>query len=333
MSEHDYSTSMVGPVPQQTRWRPIAYGCPVVVLALIPLFLNSPYTLHLLVLAFIYIMATVSLRTITISGQFPLAHGAFMGVGAYVAGMLSRWLGWPVWLTMPSGAFAAMALGILSGYPFARLRALYYAMGSTFFGIAIIAVICAFGTYTGSYGGMIGIHPMFGGPKTPYYYFFLGLVVASTAALYRFEFSRIGVSLKAIAQSHLVASAVGIDEGFYRVLAVAVGCFFAGLAGAGYAHYACVLSPVNFNFLGTLWLVMYVLVGGIGSFSGPIVGTVILYLLPEVFRGLKAYSPFISAVLLLVVVYFMPRGLVGIPTLLLRRRGEATSGRSIRDAS
>ena len=163
--------------------------------------------------------------------------------------------------------------------------------------------------------------------KVPYYYFFLGLALVSIIALYRFEFSRIGTNLKAIAQSHLVASSVGINEGWYRVLAVGVGCFFAGLAGAGYAHYNLVLSPASFNFMATLWLVMYVLIGGIDSFAGPIIGTVILILIPEFFRDLKIYSPFISAAILLIVVYLMPQGLVSLPQLvrswyLERRKGK-----------
>jgi branched-chain amino acid transport system permease protein len=135
-------------------------------------------------------------------------------------------------------------------------------------------------------------------------------------ALYRFEFSRIGTNLKAIAQSHLVASSVGINEGWYRILGVGVGCFFVGLVGAAYAHYNMVLSPSSFDLSATLWIVMYVLIGGINSFAGPIIGTAILVLIPEFFRGLKIYSPYISAGILLIVVYLMPQGLVGLPQLI-----------------
>lgn len=290
-----------------------AYGGVVAFLAFWPVFYDSPYMMHVLILCFIYIMASVSLRTIIVSGQFPLAHGAFMGIGAYVAGMASKWLGWPGWVTIPGGALASMALGILIGYPFARLRALYYAMGSLFFGIGVLNFIAAFGIYTGGYSGLMGIHPIFLSSKVPYYYFFLALTLMSTLALYRFEFSRIGTNLRAIAQSHLVASSVGINEGFYRILAVGVGCFFAGLAGAGYAHYNLVISPSSFNFLATLWLLMYVLVGGIESFTGPIVGTFILFLIPEIVRDLKYYSPYVSVAVLIAVVYLVPKGLVTLP--------------------
>jgi branched-chain amino acid transport system permease protein len=305
----------------------------VVIIALLPLLLGSPYFLHIMILTFIYIVAAVSLRTITISGQFPLAHGAFMGIGAYLAAMASKQLGWSPWLAIPSAAVVTMFIGMLIGYPFARLRALYYAMGSLFFGIGVVYIIQAGGSWTGGYSGLSGIQPMLGSSKMAYYYFFLGLTLVSIIALYRFEFSRIGINLKAIAQSHLVASSVGINEAWYRILAVGMGCFFVGLAGAGYAHYTMVLSPTSFNFMATLWLVMYVLIGGINSFAGPIIGTFILILIPEFFRDLKIYSPFISAAILLIIVYLMPQGLVSLPQIVRSWYVEHRKGKGVAHAS
>jgi len=198
------------------------------------------------------------------------------------------------------------------------LRALYYAMGSLFFGIGVIQIIYAGGVWTGGYSGLTAIPSLFpvGTSKVSYFYFFLGLALVSIIALHRLEFCRIGMSLKAIAQSYLVASSVGVNEGWYRILAVGIGCFFVGLASAGYAHYNQTLSPKSFNFLATLWLVMYVLIGGIDSFAGPIIGTFVLFLIPEYFRDLKMYSPYISATMLLIVVYLMPQGLVSLPQLM-----------------
>ena len=297
------------------KWmRPGGLACVVVFLVILPFF-SSPYTQHILSLTFIYIVASVSLRTISFSGQFPLAHGAFMGIGAYLSGMATKWLGLSPWMVIPLAAFATSGLGMLFGYPFSRLRALYYAMGSLFLGVGLMQIISAGGMWTGGYSGLTGIKPIFAGSRTKYYYFFLALTLISVAALYRFEFSRIGKTLKAIAQSHLVASSVGINEGGYRVLAVGVGCFFVGLVGASYAHYNLVLSTNSFDLSATLWLVMYVLIGGINSFAGPIVGTAILILIPEFFRGLKTYSPFISAMILLLVVYLLPEGLVSLPRM------------------
>jgi len=320
----------------QEKWLKLAIVAGlVVIIALLPLFISSPYMLHIFILTLIYIIAAVSLRTIMTSGQFPLAHAAFMGIGAFSSGMIAKWLGWSPWLTMPLGALVAMGIGMLIGYPFARLRALYYAMGSLFFGMGVIYIIYAGGDWTGGYSGLTGIPSLLpvGTSKVSYYYFFLGLTLVSLIALYRFEFSRIGINLKVIAQSHLAASSVGINEGWYRILAVGVGCFFAGLAGAGYAHYNLVLVGSSFSMMATLWLVMYVLIGGKDSFAGPIIGTVILILIPEFFRDLRTYSPYVTAAILGIVVYLMPQGLVGLPQLIRSRLLGRGKGKGITHAS
>jgi branched-chain amino acid transport system permease protein len=324
------------PATGHGKWtKPAIAAGVVVIIAILPLLLTSPYYLHIFILTFIYTIAAVSLRTILTSGQFPLGHGAFMGIGAYSAAMLAKWLGWSPWLTILLGALVAMGIGMLIGYPFARLRTLYYAMGSLFFGMGIIYVIWAGGSLTGGYSGLTGIPPLLpiGTSKVPYYYFFLGMALVSLLALYRFEFSRIGINLKAIAQSYPVAASVGINEGWHRILTVGVGCFFAGLAGAGYAHYTTVLSGNTFSFMATLWLVMYVLIGGIGNFAGPIIGTFILVLIPEFARDLKTYVPFISAVILLIVVFLMPKGLVSLPGIIKSAFSERRKGKRVSHAS
>ena len=316
------------------KWlKPSLYGLAVVVFALVPLVAHSAYVFYVVTLIFVYIIAAESFRIINISGQFPLAHGAFLGLGAYFSAMASMWLKWPPYIVIPGAAIATMVVGIITGYPFSRLRAFYYAMGMLFFGIGVIYIIEAGGIVTGGYSGITDTHAIFvgGGANVAYYYFFLGLAVLSCLALYRFEFSRIGMNLKAIAQSHLVASSIGINEGFYRIFAVAVGCFFVGLAGAAYAPYNMVLSPTSFNFMTTLWIAVYVFVGGIGSFSGPIVGTIIMMLIPELSRGLKTYSPYVSVFILALIVYFMPEGLASLPRIIRswyadHRRKEASVG-------
>jgi branched-chain amino acid transport system permease protein len=318
----------------KNRWTAYAVFCAlVVILSLVPLLVNSSYMLHVLILTFIYIVVSVSLRTIAISGQFPLAHGAFMGIGAYLSGMAAKWFGWPLWLAMPSAALASAGIGMLFGYPFSRLRSLYYAMGSLFLGVGIMQIVSAGGIWTGGYNGLTGIRPLFIGSRVPYYYFFLTLGLVSALALHRFEFSRIGMNLRAIAQSHLVASSVGINEGWYKILAVGVGSFFAGLAGAAYTHYNLVLSPSSFDLSATLWLVMYVLIGGINSFVGPIIGTAILVLVPEFFRSLKTYCPYMSAGILLTVVYLMPGGLASLPRLVRSARSERRKAERIGHAA
>jgi branched-chain amino acid transport system permease protein len=300
--------------------------CIIAFLLIVPLLVHKVYLIHVFILTLIYMIATSSLRLITTSGQMPLAHAAFMGIGAYAAAIPAKWLGWPVYVTIPLGGIVASAIGMLIGYPFARLRALYYAMVSLFFGTGILYFIFTFGIWTGSYSGLSGVTPIFMASKVYYYYFFLGVTAICLALLYRFEFSRIGISLKAVSQSYLLASSVGIPEASYRILALAFGSFFVGIAGALYAHYNLTISYTSFNLNATLWLFMYCLIGGLNSFVGPIIGTALLVVVPEIFRGLKQYVPYISAIILIIVVYGMPDGLVGIPEMIrsrIRRSREA----------
>lgn len=267
-----------------SKTKPTRYGLCAGLLALffaLPL-LVSGYHIHLANLVMIYILLTASLRTIYISGQLSLGHAAFMGIGAYVSAVLAKHLGWSPWLTIPIGGLSAMTAGILIGFPFARLRAIYFSMASLFFGIMITALTGVIPHLTGYLGGMPGIPRLFGFSKIPYYYFFLALVLLSLLVLYRIEHSRVGMTLRCVAQSYLAASSRGIDEAGARIQALGIGCFFAGLAGACYAHYNTFIAPSNFSMLPSIFLVVYLLVGGTRSFTGPILGAFILYLIPYV---------------------------------------------------
>ncbi len=306
----------------------ILYGILICFLLFIPLFFQSPYVLHLFILTLVYIIAAASMRFIMTSGQIPLAHAAFLGLGAYVSAVLSKHVGLSPWLSLFIAAFVAMGVGIFISFPFARLKAFYYAMVSLFFGVGLLQAIESLGKLTGGLAGITAIPTLFNtASKVPYYYCFLALTLVSLVILYRFEVSRIGWNLKAIDQSYLVSSSVGISEVKYRVLAVAIGCFFVGLAGGMYANYNVTLSPSSFDSSVTLWMIIYVTIGGMNNFSGPIIGTAVLFLIPQYFSGLKQYAPFISAAILFLVIFMFRNGLVCIPGLLMAfyKRKKSTS--------
>jgi len=284
----------------------------IIFLFLAPLFIGS-YRIHLAILVFMYVILTSSLRTIYISGQLSLGHAAFMGVGAYTSAIVAKQLGWTPWGTMPIGGLAAMITALLIGYPFSRLRAIYFSMGSLFLGIMITALIGVFPKLTGHYTGLVGIPHLFGSSKAAYYYFFLVLTFLTLFVLYRIEHSRVGMTLMAVAQSHLAASSIGINEGAARILALGIGCFFAGIAGAGYAHYTTFLSPPTFSLMPSIYLLIYLLVGGKGSFAGPIVGATVLFLIPPLMGALKGFAPFVLAGTLILVIFLLPQGIVSLP--------------------
>lgn len=328
---------MSPPVASGPGWfaRPAAAGVTfslglVLLLALLPLWVRSPYALHLGILGFIYATVTASLRTLALSGQISMGHAAFMSIGAYGSAILSREAGLSPWLTMPLGAMAAMAVAVLVGFPFARLRSIYFSMVSLFFGMGVLSVYSIFGSTTGHINGLIGIPPLFATGRMPYYYLFLALAVLCLAVLWRIETCRIGTCFRAISQSHRVAESVGISELRFRVLALAVTCFVAGLMGAAYAHYSRVISYSMFDLTASVNLLVFMLVGGLSRFAGPIVGVAVLFLLPELMRGLKEYLPFLNAAIMLAVVFLMPGGLVGFAErawAALRDRGLRRAGR------
>jgi len=282
----------------------------------VPAITGDIYWLGVFIMMMYKIIGSVSLRTITLSGNISFSHGSFIALGAYFTGVLAKNLGLPPEITLLAGALFASAVAVLTGLPFVRLRGLYYCMASMFLGVAIIYVIQAL-KVTGGYRGISRIPPLFDDVKASYY-FFVALTTLSLAAMHRFEFSRIGVTLRALAQSPEVASSIGVDETLYKLLAVGFGSFFAGLAGAAFALYSTVLSTTNYGMGFSLWLLMYMMIGGEDRFLGPIVGTIIFVLLPEIGRGISSYAPYLSAVAMLVVAYLLPGGLAGIPSWVRR---------------
>jgi len=307
----------------------------LIVLLLFPLITNSTFYVHVFILCFIFIIAASSLRLIATSGQISMGHAGFMSVGAYTSAVLAKSFDVSPWIGMLIGALMAMIIGYLIGIPFARLRGIYFTMATLFFGLGLLTINQLLSDYTGGYSGIGGIPPFFHtASKIPYYYLFLGLVTLSLLIFYRLENSRTGLTWKAISQSYSAASSIGINESHQRALVFSIGCLFAGLAGAGFAHYYLILSHSSFNFLASMYLIVYVLVGGIGSFAGPIIGTAILVAIPEALRSLRDYVPFIFAGIMLIVLFTMPQGLAGLPAQiwsLIKRKQRAGNSKEVID--
>jgi len=242
-----------------------------------------------------------------------MGHGGMMAIGAYFSAVMAKEFGLSPFFTIPLGGIVTFAVAYLVGIPFSRLRGLYFCMITLFFGLGILSVVQMFTRYTGGYAGLTMIPPLFGASKLPYYYTYLFLCIACLLIMYRLENSRLGVTWKAISQSYFVAASIGIDEARQRVFVFAIGSFFAGLSGAAFAHYSLVISQSNFSFLASLNIIIYMLAGGILSFSGPIVGTAILVIIPMMSLSLKYYSPYVFIGILLFVLLFARNGLVGLP--------------------
>ena len=298
----------------------LPYGILLLIFLLLPLALNTSYWIGVLIMVLYKVVGSVSLRTISLSGTLTFAHGAFIALGAYCGGILAKSLALPPVVTILAGGLFAMVVSVITGLPFVRLKGMYYSMASMFMGVTVAYIIKAM-KITGGYHGLTRI-PKLLQNDIACYYVFLAITVVLLIVLYRFEFSRIGTTLRALSQSQDVASSIGINATFYRLLAVGMGSFCAGIVGAAYGLYSTVLSPTNYDMTFSLWLLMYMLIGGEDYFIGPIIGAIIFVLIPELGRDLSAYAPFLTGACTLLVAYLLPGGLAGIPALIRKTRAK-----------
>ena len=301
----------------------LPYGILLLIFLLLPMVLNTSYWIGVLIMVLYKVVGSVSLRTISLSGTLTFAHGAFIALGAYCGGILAKSFALPPVVTILAGGLFAMVVSVITGLPFVRLKGMYYSMASMFMGVTVAYIIKAM-KITGGYHGLTRI-PKLLQNDIACYYVFLAITVVLLVVLYRFEFSRIGTTLRALSQSQDVASSIGINATFYRLLAVGMGSFCAGIVGAAYGLYSTVLRPTNYDMTFSLWLLMYMLIGGEDYFIGPIIGAIIFVLIPELGRDLSAYAPFLTGVCTLLVAYLLPGGLAGIPALIRKMRAKRNS--------
>ena len=239
-------------------------------------FYRNAYVLHVFILIMMNVVLGSSLRLINLSGQLSLGHGGFVTLGAYTsavllvkAGISSTWLA-----LLLSGLMAALICVIL-GFPFSRLKGIYFAMITIFFVQVIILTVQQWRSVTGGPSGLQGVPrpDSFLGlqfhSKTSFYFLFLALMIISMLILWAVENSRMGMIFKGIKQADSLSESVGINTMGYKVLAFAIGGFFAGIMGGLYVQYVSAVDPTVFGFLPTIYILIYVIVGGEGSLHRP----------------------------------------------------------------
>jgi len=253
------------------------------------------------------------------AGQISLGHAAFFGIGAYTSAMLYTGAGFPFWISVPMAAVVAGVVGALLGIPCLRVRDDFLAittMGINFVVEAIFLYIPFFGGAMGI--GGINLPKWFGREMTKPEYFILILAVFFLLILLdrRTGRSWIGLAWASIREDEQAAGAMGVDVVRFKVLAFILGSAIAGLAGGFYAHFLTFIMPQNFGFGQSIAVLSMVVFGGIGTRWGPIIGAIILGILPEVSRPIMEYRILIYGVLLLAMMRFQPGGLLGSESIL-----------------
>jgi branched-chain amino acid transport system permease protein len=290
----------------------------VVLAGLIALpFVTGDYYVHLFALVFINVMLAASLRPSLTCGQLNVGHSAFMLIGAYTSALLVKNAGVPFVVALPCGALLAAVVGMAVGFPALRLRGVYFAMVTVAVVEAIRLVAQLWVSLTRGMSGLSAIpKPSLLGvtltTKASQYYLGLALTIIVLLVLYKLEYSRLGLIWRSIGMADHLAQSLGVNVPRYKLVAFTVGCFFAGVAGAFYAHFIRFLFPPEFGFLVATNILVYNFVGGRGHFAGPIIGAVFLSLASEPFRGSPYETIFFSIVMLLAIL-FLPGGLVTLP--------------------
>ena len=268
--------------------------------------IDDPYILQIITAAGINVIMVLGLNLITgVTGQLSLGHAAFMSLGAYMSAIISVKLGLPFSLAIVSGMLFAGISGALFGIPILRLRGDYLAISTLGFG-EIIRVILQNTPYVNGALGIYGI-PYFEG---------MTLLVILLAAftiifMYRFEHSRHGLAIRSIREDEIASELMGVNIARYKILSFAVGSAFAGLGGALHAHFLTQIQPTDFGFMKSIEQLCMVVLGGMGSIFGTVVGAVTLSVLPELLRGFDTYRMLTYGIVLILFMIFRPQGLFG----------------------
>jgi len=252
------------------------------------------------------------------AGQISLAQAAFFGIGAYSSGILTAHFGWNPWLAMPVGAALAAAVAWVVGVPALRLKGHYLAMATLGFGVIVHIVFNEEIDWTGGPSGMVDIPGLsIAGwrisSEIQWYYLIWGVVFLALLFCFHILHSRVGRALRAIHEEEVAAEAMGVPTARYKVQIFVFGAVLAAIAGSFYTHYVTFLSPSSFNLMWSIRFVLMVMVGGMQSLWGALLGTVLLTFVGN--EWLQVFADFevlVYGTILLVVALFLPQGLIAI---------------------
>jgi branched-chain amino acid transport system permease protein len=315
----------------------------LVLLFFVPLLITTRFYLSMFVYMNIFVIFAVSWDLLSgYSGQLNFGHALFFGVAAYTSALLFKYLGWEPWATIPLSVLAATAAGVLTCFPALRLRGPYLSLLTLAFPIMLLGIILALKKYAGGEYGIWGL-PQLAGTLTQEYYIVLAITIASVLIMWKLtdagsKFVRTGLIFHAIREDEIAARATGINTIRYKILAFAIGGFFAGVAGALYASVAGAVNVYVLALTTSFQAVIWVVFGGIVSIYGGVVGVYLLYPLIYLSSDIQRFfansyeaaveanstalaeflhimqlisgrTIIILAVLVILILLFMPRGL------------------------
>jgi len=287
-----------------------------------PLLVKNEYFLNVGVLAGIYVILTMGLNiTNGWTGLMSFGYAAFYGIGAYTAAILATRYGVPFWATFVLGGVMAGLVGMAIAVPTLRLKGIFLALVTIGFQEIVFLVTLNWTSLTRGPMGIPGIPPPSLGAygfnsNRDYFYLILALNVVMIFVVSRIMDSRLGRMFIAMREDEVAAQSVGISIYPAKVLSFVISTFMAGVAGAFFAHHARFVSADSFRLDETFIILTMLIVGGMGTVIGPIIGAVFLVILPEAARFLAHYRDIVYGAILILVILFRPQGIAGIPGII-----------------
>lgn len=302
----------------------------LIVAGVVPAFAN-PYQLFVGNLVLIYVLLAIGLNILVgYAGQLAFANAAMFGIGAYGTALLQVHLAWPFFLAFPAGAIIAMAVGLLISLPALRQSGLYLALSTLAFAQFTQWVFLHWEPVTFGAGGFkappISFAPLPVGKPVGLYYLSLVLATALTLVSQNIVSSRIGRAFVAVRDGEVAAESLGVDLLRYKALAFGISGLFAGLAGGLYSQLLNFVSPEGFDLFQMVLQKAMIVVGGLGSIAGSVLGAGIIILLLELLREFKGAQEIVFGGLLITFVIFLRGGLVSVLKRRLRGWEEPLHG-------
>lgn len=306
----------------------------LIIVVLVPQFVKSTYWIQLMNLSMIFGICCLSLNyCLGFAGQISFATAAFWGIGAYTSALLTtRYLpplgippSYGAWIGLIAAMLVCAVFGAIVGYPTLKLKGHYLAMATIGFTFIIQLFLINEQWLTNGSDGIPAIpsYTLFGYVfKQPHQAFYLILVMALIMCFiaYRIKNSRTGRAFSAIRENEMAAEALGVDTTGYKILAFTLSAVVAGLAGCLFAHTGSrYISPDTFSFEQSISILAMLVLGGVGSIPGAFIGSFLLTLLPEVLRFLRDAYMAVNAVAIILIMIFMPTGIVGLATILWKK--------------
>lgn len=305
-----------------SKQKKTAIGGSLLLGALVPLILASnTYALRTSVLVLIYIVLALSLNFVLgFAGQLSMGHSAFYAVGAYTTAILTVTYDVNFWIALIASAIIAGMFGFLLGLPTLRLKGDYLAIVTIGFGEILRLVLINWASFTRGPAGIPGIPSpsIFGyiiNTNAGYYYILYILVIITILISHRLLNSRLGRGLIAVKDDEVAAEAMGINPTFLKMLAFVLGAAIAGIAGGIFASFIHYVNPDNFTYMESVVILTMVVLGGVGSIPGVIVGATVLTILPEALRGISLYRYAIYGILLVIMMIVRPQGIISAASL------------------